>query len=135
GCAREAEPERAFQADAVVPGRIHAAIRDANVPAAVYVHPIAVGINQQIVYGEVIHARGENSEMPAVENGKIAQRDVAAILQADRFIGHARRFGARPGAISAAEPAAPQKSRASNGNVLDLFAPDQAVVPVAMAEI
>jgi len=50
------EPERAFQTDTIIPRRIDAAVRDAHVAAAVDVNAVTVGINFQIVDGEIVDA-------------------------------------------------------------------------------
>ncbi len=73
--------------------------------------------------------------MPAVENREIAQRDVAAILQADRFVADARVFRLGPRTPAPAESFAPDQSRSENRNIVEAFAPEQAVVKVAVPEI
>ncbi len=107
-----------------------------DVAAAVDVHAVAVRINFQIVDGEVICSGGENREMAAMQNREIAQRDVAAIFQADGLVADARifRFWCR-GAGALAESLAPDQSRPGDRDVFDSFAPDQTVVPVAVAVI
>src|SRR5690348_16503534 len=65
---RIAERIRTLQTDAVVPRRIHSAVGDPNVAAAVNVHAVAVGVDDEIVDGEIVHAGSENSEMPAVQD-------------------------------------------------------------------
>src|ERR1035437_6461532 len=69
--------------------------------------------------------------MPAMQDGEIAQQHVMAVLEADRLVAHARRLGA----LAPAQPSAPDPSVTENGNVAKSFAPDQAVVEVAVAEI
>src|SRR5258708_37802635 len=130
-----AEGERTFQADGVVPGRIDAAIGDANVAAAVNVHAVAVGVDLQVVDCKVVHAGGEDAEVASVKNGKIAQQHVAAIFQRDGLVAHARILGAWPRAPSATQAFAPNQSRAGDGDVLKALTPDQAVVPMIVAEI
>jgi hypothetical protein len=70
-----------------------------------------------------------------VENREIAQRDVAAILQADRFVADAGVFRFRPRAPASAESFAPDQSRPENRNIFEAFAPDQAVVEMTVPEI
>ena len=72
-------------------------------------------------------------EVPAVQNRDVAQSYVVAILQADGFVAHAG--GQFDVVISAAQALAPDQSLALDGNILQVFAPDQAVVPVAVAKI
>src|SRR5260370_11541497 len=129
GRAGVSEGERTFQADGVVPGRIDATIGDANVAAAVNVHTVAIGVNLQVVDGEVVHAGGEDAEVASVKNGKIAQQHVAAILQRDGLVAHAGFLGDWPRTPSATQAFAPNQSGAVDGNVLKALAPDQAVVP------
>ena len=68
GGARESQAVGIFQADAVIPGRVDAAIRDAHVAAAIDVDAVAIGIDFQVVDGQVVHAGGQDGEMPAVED-------------------------------------------------------------------
>jgi len=133
GGAGIAEAERTFEADAVIPGRIDAAIGDANVAAAVHINAVAVGVNLQVVESEIVHAGGQNGEVAAMQDGEIAQGDVVAIFQADGFIADAG--GERRVAGAAAETFAPDQSVAQDGKIVDVFAPDEAVVPVAVAEV
>ena len=73
--------------------------------------------------------------MASVKNGKIAQQHVAAILQRDGFVAHAGMLGDRARAPSAAEAFAPDQAGADDGNILKTLAPDQAVVPMIVAEV
>src|SRR5205823_6845068 len=74
------ETKRTLQANAVVPRRVHGAVRDVNVAAAIDIHAVPIRVNREIVDCEVIEARGQNSKMTAVQNGEITQQYVAAIL-------------------------------------------------------
>ena len=56
-----------------------------------------------------------------------------AIFQANRFVPDARRQGLV--SFAATQSFAPDAARAKNGNVKYFFAPDQAVVPVTVAEV
>src|SRR5579864_9513681 len=49
GGARKAEPERAFETNPIVPGRVHAAIRDVHIATTVDVVTVSVCIDFQIV--------------------------------------------------------------------------------------
>ena len=111
--------------------RIHVAVRNPHVAAAIHVHAVAIGVDLQIVQRKVVDPRGQNAEMPAMQNREIAQQHVMAILEADGLVAHARRLGA----LAPAQPSAPDAPVAENGNVAQSFAPDQAVVEVAVAEI
>ncbi len=68
GRARIPQRKRTLQTDAVIPRRIHAAIRNAHIPAAINIHAIAVRIDFQIVDRQVIDARRQNPKMPAMQN-------------------------------------------------------------------
>src|SRR6185437_16662833 len=50
-----AERIRALRANAIVPGRIHGALADAHVAAAIDVESVAVGIDEHVVDGQVVH--------------------------------------------------------------------------------
>ena len=124
-----------LQADAVVPGRIHSAIGNADVPAAIDVHAVAVGIDREIVDGEVVDAGGQNAEVAAVENTKIAQQDIAAIFQCDGLVPCAGMLGSRLDIPTAAQPLAPNQASANDGYILQALTPNQAVVPMILAEV
>ena len=66
--ARVPEAEGTFQADAIVPGRVDAAIGDADIAAAVDVDRVAVGVDGEVVDSEVVAGGSENAEVAAVEN-------------------------------------------------------------------
>src|SRR5262249_49651291 len=62
GCTRMAEGKRALQADRVVPGRIYAAVDDADIATAIDVDTVAVGVDLQIVDRHVVDPRRQNGE-------------------------------------------------------------------------
>jgi hypothetical protein len=74
----------------VVPRRVHGAVRDAHVLAAVDVHAVAVGVDLQIVDRQVVHARHQNPEVTALQDREVAQDHVAAVLQRDRLVADTR---------------------------------------------
>jgi len=65
---RVAERKRTLGADGVVPWRIHAAVADTDIAAAIHVDAVAVGIDLEVVDRKVIDAGGEDSEVPAVQD-------------------------------------------------------------------
>ena len=66
-----------------------------------------------------------------MQKGNVANRDVAAILQADGFVAHAR-----AGFASAArQPLAPDQAGTQDRYIVQPFAPNQSVVPMAVAEV
>ena len=125
--ARKPERVGALKDDGVVVRRVHAGIGDADVAAGIDIHAVAVGVDHDVVDGQVIHPGGEDAEMAAVEDGEIAQRHVVAELERDGFIAAA--------AALAHERFAADEAAADDGDVVEVLAPDQAVMPVAVAEI
>src|SRR5207249_1934781 len=75
---------------------------------------------------EVVYTRGEESEVSAVQNGEVAQCDVPAQLERDGLIGSA---------LAAREASAVDAAWSGDGGVLDAFAPDEAVVKVAVSVV
>ena len=57
-----------------------------DVFAAVDVHAVAVGIDREVVDGKIVDAGKQEAEVAAFEDGKIAQDDVAAVLEGDGFV-------------------------------------------------
>src|SRR3546814_14849201 len=98
---------RSFQHYRVVLGRGDDAMRHAYVAAAVYVDPVAVGVDRQRVDRHVGHAMRDHAEMAGLQDGEIAQQDIAAVHQPDRLVG-ATHPGALPGI---AQPTRSEESR------------------------
>lgn len=96
-------------------------------------------IDGQTVDEEIVDAAGENAKPSALENLKIAEGDVAAILQRDGFVAYAlnaaiaRIVAVR--AVAAHEAASPDAPWAVNGNVVQVHTPDEAIVPVIVPEV
>ena len=126
--AREAQRVRTLEDDRVVVGRIDAAIGYAHIAARVEVDAVPVGIDGQVVDGEVVHAGGEDAEVSAVHNRKIAQRHLTAELEGDRFVAAAAAFPARQSLTA-------NQAAAQDRDVFESLAPDQAVVEMAVPEI
>ena len=138
------EPVGSFQTDAVVPRGINAATCDANVLARIDIHAVAVGVEFEIVNGEVVDACRENREPATVENREITEDDVVAIAQGDGLVAAA--FGIAVVTLLAlglvgetveavVEAFAVNQAGAENRNVLQADAPDQAVLPMAVPEV
>jgi hypothetical protein len=87
--AREAERVRSFEGDRIVVGGVDARIRDTNVAAGVDIDPVAVGVDGQIVDGEVVDTGREDAEVPSPGDGKIAQSYVAAEFERDYLVSRA----------------------------------------------
>src|SRR5690348_443936 len=74
--------------------------------------------------------------MSSPQDREVTQQHVAAVLQRDGFVADARRFGSRGVvALAAAEPFAPDEASSNDGDVVQVFAPDEAVVKMGMAEV
>ncbi len=66
GGPRITKREGTLGANRVIPRRIHAAIGNAHISATIEIDSVAIGIDFQIVHGEIVYAGRQNSEMPAV---------------------------------------------------------------------
>ena len=128
--ARIAERRAALEADAVVERRVHAAIGNADVAATVEVHAVALRVDRDVVNGEVVHAADEDGEVAALEEGEIAEEDVAAAPEGDALVAGARRHAGRAHEAFAENPAGPD-----DRDVLEIQSGDEAVAPVAVAEV
>ena len=80
--------------------------------------------------------------MAAFENREVAQQDVAAVLERDRLVADAGLFGYIDRVVAAsvpvcaeAEPFAIDQPGAGDAEVVDVFAPEQGVVPVIVAVV
>ena len=125
--ARRAQGVRSFESDGVVVGRVDARVRDAHVAAGIDIDAVAVGVDHDVVDGQIVHAGGKDSEMAAIGDGEIAQRHVAAELQRDGLV------AARSAA--AIQRLAGYASTADDRDILQTLAPNQAVVKVAVAGV
>ncbi len=76
------QPVRTFEHDRIVVRRIHAAIRNRHVPAAVDVHPVTIRVDLHVVDGQSVHRRRQDSEMPPFINREIPQNDVVGMSSA-----------------------------------------------------
>ena len=140
GGAGVAEGEGGFGADAVVPGGVDGAVGDADVLAAVDVHAVAVGVDLEVVDGEVVDAGEEQAEVAALEDGEVAEEDVAAVLEGDGLVADAGLLGDEGKSVAfwaaaVGEAFAPDEAGAGDGEVVEVFAPDEGVVPVVVAVV
>ncbi len=81
GFARKSKCMRTLDDDTVVIRRVHADVGDAHVASGININAVAVGVNLNVVDGEVIHSGGQNSEVAGQQNGNVADGDVAAELE------------------------------------------------------
>ena len=70
GGARVAQGVAGLGTDAVVPRRVHRAVRHAHVLAAVDVHAVAVGVDPEVVDGQVVHAGRSSPKWPPLRMEK-----------------------------------------------------------------
>ena len=88
--ARVTECVGTLWADCVIERRVDQAIRNAHVLARVDVDAVAVRVDLHVVDRQVIHTRGENREVAAMENRYVANQHIATKLQRDRFVSPTR---------------------------------------------
>ncbi|KAG5729538.1 hypothetical protein E4T56_gene9121, partial [Termitomyces sp. T112] len=115
---------------------------------AIKVDPVALRIDGQVADRHVRASRGKDGEMPAPRDGyrlvaKPLHRGMALLERADFSLAH-RRHGERPfarlraperaGAVTGQTPSL-DTARPGDGNVMLADGPDQAVAPMAVAEI
>jgi len=101
GGAGVAEGKAALGADGVVPGGVDGAVGDADIVAAVDVDAVAVGVDFEVVDGEVVDAGEEEAEVAAFEDGEVAEDDVAAVFERDGLVGYAGLLGCIGGVVAA----------------------------------
>jgi len=140
GGAGIAKGKTGLGADAVVPRRVDGAVGDAHILAAVDVHTIAVGIDFEVVDGEVVDAGEQEAKVAAFEDGKIAKDDVVAVLESDGLIAYAGLLSDKRAALVLLRPAigeafAPDEAGAGDADVMEVFAPEQRVVPVVVSVV
>src|SRR5690348_6730172 len=122
--------------DGIIERRVNCAVRNPNVAATIKVNAVAIGVQGEIINGEVVHSGGQQAEMSSPQDGEVTQQHVAAVLQCDGFVAYARRFGSRGiVAFAAAQPFAPDEASPNDGDVMQVLAPDETVVKVGMAEV
>ena len=78
--------------------------------------------------------------MAAFEDGEVAQEDVAAVLEGNRFVGYSGLLcyeaeGVVVGAAAVGEAFAPDESGAGDAEVVEVLAPEEGVVPVVVAVV
>ena len=78
----------------------------------------------------MFHTGGKQGEVSAMEHGEVFQRDIPAILEADRFVAYTRQA-----AFFAGQSFAVDQSRTADGDVFQTDSPDQGVLPVAVTEV
>src|SRR5208283_1726694 len=77
---RFAKREGTLGTDGIVERGIHGAVGDAHIAAAVDVHAIAVGVDLEVIDGQIINAGGENGEPSAEEDREVPEEDVMTVL-------------------------------------------------------
>ena len=122
--------ERAFEADSVVVWRVDAAVRDVYIATAIDIHSVPVGIDNEVVDGEMIDAGSENSKPSAMANGDISYQYILTIYERDRFVAVSGRFR-----VVGDEPLPEDLALADDRDIRDVISPYQAVVKVRVPEI
>lgn len=97
---RVAEAIAGFGTDSVVPWRVHGAVGDAHVLAAVDIHAVAVGVDRKAVNDEVVDAGEQQAEMAAFEDRETRKRDVAAVLERNCLVADASLLGDKRSGIA-----------------------------------
>jgi len=102
--------------------RIHRAVGDADIPAAVDVETVAVGVDLDVADGQVVDAGGEENEPAALKHREVFQVHISGKVPAQwNLLPSPAWFRRR------AEGRVPRSCRFRDGNVLEVLAPDQAV--------
>jgi hypothetical protein len=101
--------------------------------AAVNIDSIPIGIDFEIVDGQVVDPSCQNAEVAALQDREIAQQDVVAVFERDGLIPYPRSFCARLLRASTAQAFAPDQTRPKDGDIVDPLAPNQTIVPVVVA--
>src|ERR1019366_6916598 len=120
---------------------VDSAVGDAYVAAAVDVEAVAVGVDEEVIEGEVVDAGGEDGEVAALEQAEVAQEDVVAVLEGDGLVADAGLVGdevevAAAGAVGAVgEAFAEDEPGATDGEVVLVFRVEERVVPVVVAVV
>src|ERR1700689_1377053 len=98
-----------------------------HITAGIHVYAVAIGVDHDVVDRQIVDAGSEDSEVTAPRDTEIAKRYVAAELERDGLVGgrspltHQRRAG--------------NAATADDGDILQVLAPDHAVVKMAVAEV
>src|SRR6185437_14954747 len=108
--------------------------------AAVDVHAVTIGVDLEVVDGEVVDAGEEQAEVATLEDGEVAEDDVAAVLHGDGFVAYARLLCDVDGIVAAgtapgteAEAFAVDGAGTGDRDIVNVLSPDQGVVPVIVA--
>ena len=101
-----------------------------NVAAAINIHSIAVGIFLYIADGEVVNACCQNTEPSAMQYGYIGDINITAFVERDSFVGSLFAFN-----IIMIQPFAPDKSLPNYRYIVQVFAPYQTVMEMAVPRI
>src|SRR5580658_921975 len=82
-----------LRTDTIVPRRNDAAVRYTNILAAVDVHAVPVGIDFEVVDGQVIDSGKQKAEVASPENREVPEDHIVAVLESNGLVAHARLFG------------------------------------------
>src|SRR5262249_31599078 len=110
--------------------RVNADVRNADIAAGIDIDAVTIGIDFDVIDCEIVDAGGQDGEVTSMQNRNIADQDIGGELETDRFGSAAIRYGVR-----AHKSLAPDQAGTNDRNVNESFAPDQAVVKMAVSEI
>ena len=74
-------------------GELTRAVRYTHILAAVNVNAIAVGIDFEVVDGQVVDSCEQQAEVAALEKGEVLEDDIVAVLEGDGLVADAGLFG------------------------------------------
>src|SRR6185437_395732 len=101
------------------------------------IHAVPIGIDRQVINRQVVDARYKDGKPSSLQYRKVFQENVMAIFQRDRLVAGSRLVLFVEGIPSPAsiQSLAPDSSWSRNTAIVQVLAPDQAVVPVGVAEV
>jgi hypothetical protein len=109
----------------------------ADVATGVDIYAVAIRVYLQVIERQIVHSAREDAEMATGEDREIAQRHIVTVLQGDRLVGGALCVGgwySSFGHLTPAQSTAPDQTGPEDADITDVFAPNQAVVPVVVSE-
>ena len=125
----------AFQHDGIVVDGVDAAAAHHHLLAAVDIDTVAVGIDGDVFYEQMVNPREEHGKMAATQETDIADAHITAVAQRQRLVGHSRFSACIVPSVTGEYVAAVDEAFALHRHVVQAFAPQQRVVPVAVAEV
>src|SRR4029077_4045173 len=97
-----------------------------------------VGVDLQRLQRQVVDASRQYGKMAGGQYPNVAHEHVAAAFEGDRLVSDPGRIGRRQARFSrfaSTQAPAADETRSNDCDVVDVLAPDQAVVPMVMTEV